>query len=219
MARMGRHLRVRFFRRYRAVLMEKNTVQLTSGEFLLLFSICDRKDGADHEIDYLSRELSRQHGTDAAPVSPPALDSLIRRELVRSSGMPGQGRGSPAGEFEITVAGKRLLQQEILAALAAARERDRRFDLALAASGMVPTPEVLVALAKRKSCLTEVAASLQARSGAQEQPLHLRALLGHPLSVVQCEIEFMELLIQALSSTSPSAACANERVSCTDSIA
>lgn len=199
--------------------MEKNTVQLTPGEFLLLYCICARKDAADHEIDHLSRELSRQLGTDAGPISPLALDNLIRRELVRSSGIPGQGRGSPAGEFEITCTGKRLLQQEILAALASTRERDCRFDLALAASGLVPTSEVLAALVKRKSRLTEVAASMQARSGAQEQPLHLRAHLGHPLSAVQCEIGFMKLLIQALSSASPPAARANERVSCTDSIA
>lgn len=197
-------------------------MKLTNMEFLLLYIICNRKNAADHEIGLWFQELSDQLETDAGLFSPSAMRSLIRRELVRSSGTPGQGRGSPVEEFALTSSGKELLQQEIVAALASARERNYRFDLALTASGLVPTPEVLAALAKRKSCLTEVAASLQARLDTNihdEQPAHLRALLEHPLSVVQCEIEFMEMLIQELSSTSPPAACAKGRVSCTDSIA
>lgn len=193
--------------------MKKSTVQLTHGEFLLLYCICDRKDASDHEIDHLSRELSSQLGTGAGPFSPPALDNLIRQGFIRSSGIPGPGRGSPSGEFEITCTGKRLLQQEILAALASARERDCRFDLALAASRMVPTPEVLAALVKRKGRLTKVAVSLQARFSAQEQSLHLRALLEHPLSLVRCEIEFMGMLIHAISAALPVATRASEHVS------
>lgn len=192
--------------------MEKTTVQLTTGKFLLL--ICDRKNATDHLINHLSKELSNQL-TDSSAASPIVLDNLIRRELARSLGIPVQDQGFLDGEFKITSASRKLLQQEILTALASARERDCWFDLALAASGLVPPKEIIVALAKRKSYLTEIAVSLQSRSGAHEQPLHLRVMLEHPLSVLQCEIEFMDILIQALSSTSSSATHANEHVSCT----
>jgi hypothetical protein len=198
--------------------MEKNTVKLTNGEFLLLYRICDQKNAVAHEIDHLPEELSTQLGTAAGPVFPITLNGLIRRKLIRSSGIPEQDRGSLAGKLATTSAGRKLLQQEILAALAAARERDCRFDLALAASTLVPTHEVISALKKRKSCLIELAARLQAHLAAQandEQPIHVQTLLAHPLSVIQCEINFMDRLIQALSATLPTAPPADEPVSCT----
>jgi hypothetical protein len=198
--------------------MEKSTIKLTSGEFLLLYRICDQKNAIHHEIDHLSEELTNQIGTDASPVFLITLNSLLRRKLVRSSGIPRQGRGSPAGKLAITSAGKKLLQQEILVALSSARERDCRFDLALAASGIVPTQEVIAVLAKRKTCLTMIAAGLRTRLATQangKQSIHLQALLAHPLSVVQCEIGFMDRLLQALSAALPTVTPANEHVACT----
>jgi hypothetical protein len=105
-------------------------------------------------------------------------------------------------KFEITEEGKAVLQQETLEALSSTRERDFKFDLALAAIPFVPKEAALSALRQRKSFLTEVAAGINQKLELfkkQRFPVNMQALYWHPLILIKNEMEFMDNLIRDLS--------------------
>ena len=70
-------------------------------------------------------------------------------------------------KFEITNEGNELLKQMILQALSSSRERDYRFDLALAAITFLSNEEVIVALQKRQRFLSEVAENINKKFESQ----------------------------------------------------
>lgn len=113
-----------------------------------------------------------------------------------------QGRGPVSKKFEITEEGKAVLQQETLESLSSTRERDFKFDLALAAIPYVSKEAVLAALQQRKSFLTEVADGLNQKLATfkkKQMPVNMQALYCHPLVLIKNEIEFMDNSIQDLS--------------------
>ena len=128
-------------------------MKLTDVEFMLLQMICDRTEVSDDEINYLVKEQGCKEWTDIGTASLGAvLKKLSKKQLVKSDTTK-QGRDLIPSKYEITNEGKKLLHQEIIAALSSSRERDYRFDLAFAAIPLVATEEVVVALQKRKNFL------------------------------------------------------------------
>jgi DNA-binding PadR family transcriptional regulator len=112
-----------------------------------------------------------------------------------------QGRGPVPKKFEITEEGKKVLQQETLEALSSTRERDFKFDLALAAIPFVPQEAALAALQQRKNFLTEVADGINQKLASfkkKQMPVNLQALYWHPLILIKNEMEFMDNLIEDL---------------------
>lgn len=136
-------------------------------------------------------------------LSPCPLNKLYKRKLLNSYiDVDKQGRGPVPKKFEITEEGKAVLQQETLEALSSTRERDFKFDLALAAIPFVPKEAALSALRQRKSFLTEVAAGINQKLELfkkQRFPVNMQALYWHPLILIKNEMEFMDNLIRDLS--------------------
>jgi DNA-binding PadR family transcriptional regulator len=178
-------------------------MELTNVEFILLQIICDKTEVSGYEINQLIKERGYKEWADIGTTSIyVGLNKLSGKKLVNSyMDIAKQGRGPLPRKFAITNEGKKLLQQETLVALSTSRERDYRFDLALAAIPFLGTEEVIAALKSRKKFLMEVASNINQKLEAQDEkkvPINLQALYWHPLVLIKHEIEFMDSLIQDL---------------------
>jgi DNA-binding PadR family transcriptional regulator len=178
-------------------------MELTNVEFILLQIICDKIEVSGYEINQLIKERGYKEWADIGTTSIyVSLNKLSGKQLVNSyMDMAKQGRGPLPRKFTITNEGKSVLQQEIIAALSSSRERDYRFDLALAAIPFLTTAEVVAALKNRKDFLLDVADNINHKLEVRDEkkvPINLRALYWHPLLLIKHEIEFMDSLIQDL---------------------
>ena len=178
-------------------------MELTNVEFMLLQIICEQKEVSGYEINQLVRERGYKEWADIGTTSIyVGLNKLSKKQLVNSYiDTAKQGKGPMPRKFEITNEGKELLKQNILLALSSSRERDYRFDLALAAILFLSVEEVSVALKKRKTFLSEAAKNINKKfesQGGKILPLNVRALFRHPLLLIKHEIEFTDSLITEL---------------------
>jgi DNA-binding PadR family transcriptional regulator len=183
--------------------MKEDAMKLTNMEFMLLQITCERTAVSDYEINRLVRERGYQDWVDIGTTSVDGgLNNLSKKQLVNSCvDTTKSGKSLMPQKFEITNEGKKLLQQEIIAALSSSRERDYRFDLALAAIPLVTTEEVVTALEQRKDFLAEVAQHINTifeSQGGKELPVNLQALFRHSLLFIKHEIDFMDILLQEL---------------------
>lgn len=179
-------------------------MELSNSEFILLQIIYDREIISGYEINQLIKDRGYREWADIGTTSIyVGLNKLYKRKLLNSYiDIEKQGRGPVPRKFEITEEGKAILQQETLEALSSTRERDFKFDLALAAIPHVPKAAVLDALQQRKRFLTEVADGLNQKLEAfkkKQVPVNMQALYWHPLILIKNEMEFMDNLIQELS--------------------
>jgi len=175
-------------------------MELANVEFMLLQIICEQKEVSGYEINQLVKERGYKEWADIGTTSIyVGLNKLSKKQLVNSYiDTTKQGKGPLPRKFEITNEGKELLKQMILLALSSSRERDYRFDLALAAIPFLPTEEVLVALQKREKFLSEVAENINNKfesQGGKRLPFNVQALFRHSLSLIEHEIDFMDILI------------------------
>lgn len=179
-------------------------MELSNSEFILLQIIYDREITSGYEINQLIKARGYREWADIGTTSIyVGLNKLHKRKLVNSYiDVEKQGRGPVPRKFEITAEGREVLQQETLEALSSTRERDFKFDLALAAIPFVPKEAVLAALQQRKGFLTEVAEGINQKLttvNKKHVPVNLQALYWHPLILIKNEMEFMDNLIQELS--------------------
>lgn len=178
-------------------------MELANGEFVLLQIIFDKTLVSGYEINQLIKERGYKEWADMGTTSIyVGLNKLRKKQLVNSYiDTAKRGRGPIPRKFEITAEGKKVLQQEIIEALSSTREREFRFDLALAAISFVTEEEAVAALKKRKDFLTEVADNINHKlesQGGKKLPINLLALYWHPLILIKQELEFMDGLIQDL---------------------
>jgi DNA-binding PadR family transcriptional regulator len=184
--------------------MERIPMELSNSEFILLQIIYDKEMISGYEIHQLIKARGYREWADIGTTSIyVGLNKLNKRKLVTSHiDIDKQGRGPVPKKFEITVEGKKVLEQETLEALSSTRERDFKFDLALAAIPHVPKESVVAALQQRKRFLTGIADDVNqklASSKEKQFPVNLQALYWHPLILIKNEIEFMDNLIKDLS--------------------
>lgn len=178
-------------------------MDITNVEFMLLQIICERKEASGYEINQLIKERGYREWVDMGTTSIyVGLKKLSNKQLVNSYlDTTKQGKGPMPKKFEVTNHGVALLKQITLEYLSTSRERDNKFDLALAAIPFLTTNEVVTALQKRKDFLTHVASNINEKfesQGGVRLPLHVQALFRHPLVLIKHEIEFMEVLIKDL---------------------
>jgi hypothetical protein len=178
-------------------------MNLSEAELLILQISCERTTISGYEIDQLVKDRGYIECTANKTIFVGAvLKKLMKSQLVTFvTDAAGKTRDPMLRKIAITQEGKNLLRQEILAALSSSRERDVRFDLAVAAIPFLAREEVIAALEQRKKFLREIAEHIQVlfeSQGGKELPLHLRAF-NHPLLFIQRELDFMDVLIQKLS--------------------
>ena len=180
-------------------------MRLTKVEFIILQIVYERKEVSGYEIDQWIAERGYRAWADIGTTSIyTGLAKLGKKRLVSSYlDTAKYGRGPLPRKFSITAAGQEVLRQEIITALSSSRERDYRFDLAIAAMGLVERKEVTAALKQRKELLAATAAHMEAVYAAQggaALALSRRALFQHPLLCIRSEIAFVDSLLQELAS-------------------
>ncbi len=156
-----------------------------------------------YEIDKLVEERDYRAWTDIGTTSIYAgLKKLAREGLVRCYiDTDKQGKGPLPKKFRLTAKGERSLRNEVKKGLSRTRERDRRFDLALAAMPVLSKREVEQALKKRDSFLLDAAKGIERKFesvGGKKLPINIRSLFEHSLFLIEQERKFLDVLTRDL---------------------
>ncbi|MGN7384609.1 PadR family transcriptional regulator [Paenibacillus sp. SAFN-117] len=175
-------------------------MEITNVELMLLQIIYEQKKVSGYEINQLIKERGYRDWGDIGTTSIyVGLKKLSEKQLVNSYlDERKQGKGPMPRKFKVTDNGVKILKQNTLESLSSSRERDNRFDLALAGIPFLTTEEVVAAFQKRKEFLSEVAKNINKKfesQGGSRLPFHVQALFKHPLLLIKNEIEFMDILI------------------------
>lgn len=179
-------------------------MEISNVEFILLQIIYEQKEVSGYEINQIIKERGYREWGDIGTTSIyVGLKKLSNKQLVHSYlDTTKQGKGPMPRKFEVTINGVESLKQNTLEYLSSSRERDNRFDLALAGIPFLTTKEVLTAIQKRKDFLSKIGENINKKFEAQggvRLPFHVQALFKHPLLLIKHEIEFMDILMTDLS--------------------
>ena len=185
------------------MIKEVKTKHLSNVEFALLQLITENGELSGYEINKLIDQRGYREWADIGETSIySGLDKLNKKELVEFYIYADkQGRGPLPKKFKLTDKGKETLKDEVLGALSTTRERDRRFDLALASIPFITPEEAVIALSKRKEFLASESERLNNKlesQGGKNLPFHVKALFKHPLVFIDTEIVFVDELIISL---------------------
>lgn len=180
--------------------------QLSQVEFALLQLLAENSQLSGYQINRLIEERGYREWADIGETSIyVGLNKLFKKELAEYHVQADkQGKGPLPKEFSLTEQGKETLKAEALEALSATRERDRRFDLALAATPFFGAEEVLQALLKRKNFLESEKERINRqflKQGGVALPKHVQLLFRHTLIHVEAEVEFMDEIMHAFQPT------------------
>jgi hypothetical protein len=118
--------------------------------------------------------------------------------------MDKRGKGPLPKKFNLTNKGKKILKEEVAEALSATRERDRRFDIALAAIREIDPKDAVQALEKRKLFLSTEMQRIDTKffqQDGQTLPKHVQILFKHPLILIRAELEFMDEIIDTIKTS------------------
>lgn len=179
------------------------TKQLSNVEFALLQLISENGELSGYEINKLIEERGYREWANIGETSIySGLDKLNKKVLVEFYvDAYKQGKGPLPKKFKLTDKGKETLRDEVLRALSTTRERDRRFDLALASILLLVPEEAILALNKRKEFLANESERLKNKlesQGGENLPFHVKSLFKHPLVFIDTEIEFVDELLGLL---------------------
>jgi DNA-binding PadR family transcriptional regulator len=180
--------------------------QLSQVEFVLLQIIAETGHTSGYIINKLIEERGYREWADIGETSIyVGLDKLFNKDLaVFSVPTDKRGRGPMPKNFDLTEKGKETLKAEVLEALSATRENDRRFDLALAAVPFIKIEEVLQALFERKDFLLSEKERINhqfLKQGGSAIPNHVQLLFRHTLLHINAELEFTDEVIHTFMKT------------------
>lgn len=130
------------------------------------------------------------------------LKKLNKKGLIESE-VAGEksGKGPMPIRYVVTEVGRTTLRNEIIVCLSSSRERDKRFDLGLAALSFIDKNEAVEAMRKRLDFLGEASENIRQKYESQGDirlPLHVRMLFLHPMSLIESEQVFVSNLINEL---------------------
>lgn len=180
--------------------------QISNAELMLLQIIKQAGETSGYAINKLveEREYRVWAGIGTTSIYT-GLENLQRKHLVSSRiDVAKKGKGPLPRKFRLTEKGGLTLRREIKRALSSTRERDLRFDLALAAIPVLTPREAATALERRKRFLREVAKHVEARFealGGERLPINIGGLFKHSLHLIKHELEFVDVLITGLRKT------------------
>jgi DNA-binding PadR family transcriptional regulator len=180
--------------------------KLSNVELMLLQIISQAGEISGYAIGKLAEERQYRVWADIGTTSIyTGLEKLKRKGLVTFRLDVGKrGKGPLPKKFRLTTKGRLTLKKEIERSLSCTRERDRRFDLALAGIPLLPPEKVVTALRKRKKFLGEVAGQIKARFqsiGGEALPINIKAVFKHSLHLIKHESKFMDRLLAELTKT------------------
>ncbi len=177
--------------------------RLSNVEFALLQLISENGELSGYEINKLIDKRGYREWADIGETSIyTGLDKLNKKELVEFYVYADkQGKGPLPKKFKLTDKGKETLGAEIVEALSSTRERDRRFDIALAAVPFIAAEQALQALDRRRMFLSGEKGRITEQFTKQDGltlPKHVQLLFKHPLILIEAELEFIDEIIDSL---------------------
>ena len=179
------------------------TKPLSNVEFALLQLLAENGELSGYMISRLIEERGYREWADIGETSIYiGLEKLHKKEFVAFYvDVEKQGKGPLPKKFSLTETGKQILKENVLEALSATRERERSFDLALAAIQFVEPEDALQALETRKLFLSAEAQRINNKFFQQAGPAlpkHVQVLFRHPIILINAELEFMDEIINTL---------------------
>jgi len=178
----------------------KYKYKLSNIEFVLAQIIWELKTASGYKINKIIIERQYKNWADIGTTSIyVGLDRLNGRRLVDYKFMDKKsGRGPVPKLFKLTPIGKKILKEEVIRSLELSRERDRRFELALAASPILKADEFRKALFSRIDFLNESYKAVEEKfkkDGGDKLPLHVKVLFEHSFFLINNEIDFADKII------------------------
>lgn len=176
---------------------------LSRVELSLLQLICENGELDGYRINKLIEERGYREWADISETAIyVGLQKLLKKGLVECY-LPSakQGKGPLPKMFTLTGRGKESFKAEVIEALSSTRERDSRFDLAIASLPHLTPREAAAALKKRKTFLASEAKRIAARleaQGGDKLPFHVKALFRHPLVLIESELGFVDEILALL---------------------
>lgn len=178
----------------------KNINHLSKVELALLQLIWESGELDGYRINKLIEARGYREWADiGATAIYVGLQKLHKKGLVKYH-LPAnkKGKGPLPKLFTLTEKGNEIFRLEVIDAMSSARERDSRFDLAIASIPLLTTREAVTALKKRKIFLVDeakrIASKLEAQGG-EELPFHVKALFRHPLILIESELGFIDEIL------------------------
>ena len=177
---------------------------LSNVELMLLQIICEKGELSGYEINQIVEARGYREWADIGTTSIyVSLEKLQKKNFVESYlDTNKQGRGPLPKKFKLSKEGQACLNRSIIDALSKTRERDKRFDLGIAASHLVDKKEVISALTQRKIFLVGAKEAVEKKyelQKAQNFPVNVQYLFRHPIYLIKCEIDFIDELISKLN--------------------
>jgi len=181
----------------------KTKNKLSNIELMLMQIIWELETVSGYRINKIIIERQYKNWADIGTTSIyMGLDRLSRRRLVDFEFMDKKsGRGPVPKLFKLTLEGKKILKEEIIKSLNFSRERDRRFELALAASPILKVDEFRKALFSRIDFLKESYRAIEQKfkkDGGSKLPLHVKVLFEHSFFLISNEIDFTGRIIDQI---------------------
>jgi DNA-binding PadR family transcriptional regulator len=170
---------------------------------MLLELVSEKRGISGYELNKLVEARGYRNWADIGTTSIYlGLEKLKKKGLMESRlDTEKTGRGPLPRRFELTRRGKEGLKRSVLDALENCRERDRRFDLALAGLPAINRKSARDALKKRNNMLLETARSVMEiynEQGGDRLPYHARVIFKHSLSMIDHEVSFTQAVIEEL---------------------
>lgn len=183
--------------------MKAKSKQLSNVELVLLQLIYENRELSGYGINKFIEERGYREWADIGETSIySGLEKLNKKGLVEFYiHADKQGKGPAPKKFKLTTNGENTLKDEVLDALSSTRERDRRFDIALAAIPFVDPSEALSALEKRKLFLANERQRITKKFSKQSGfalPGHVQLLFKHPSVLIEAELSFIDEIINKL---------------------
>lgn len=167
-------------------------MKITDVEFLILQLIYERKEVSWNEVVIFLRELNMGWTIPSKFLTSGCLIKLIKLQVLECTN-PISNKKCSDVLYRITRKGEYLLRQEVLRALSLSRERDQKFDIALAAISLLSMEEVTGALIIRIWYLKKMDRRLHELLAKQDAGV--ASLYGHPMYTIRNEIQFTNTLI------------------------
>lgn len=177
--------------------------QLSNVEFMLLQIIAECDQASGYDINKLINQRGHREWADIGTTSIYAgLKKLNKKGLIESEDSGEKsGKGPMPIRFVITEVGMTTLRNEVILGLSSSRERDKRFDLGLAALPFIDKDEAIEALRKRLDFLGEALERIRQKYESQGNirlPLYVKVLFLHPMSLIESEQAFVMKIINEL---------------------
>jgi DNA-binding PadR family transcriptional regulator len=174
--------------------------KLSNIEFMLTQIIWELGAVSGYRINKIIIERQYKNWADIGTTSIyMGLDRLNRRKLVDYKFMDKKsGKGPVPKIFKLTPIGKKILKEEVIKSLSFSRERDKRFELGLAASPILEANEFRKALFLRIDFLRENYKKVEQKfkkDGGNKLPLHVKVLFEHSFFLISNEIDFTDTII------------------------